>query len=94
MKNTLNNVIETLESKGYEFEYDETITVLEITSPGGAYEDITPRFIRDGKVESLFIIPDFLDEDLGNVCIDFYGYTLNFPNAQELIKEIENTFNK
>ena len=49
MKNTLNNVIETLESKGYEFEYDETVTVLEITSPSGAYEDITPSFIRDGK---------------------------------------------
>lgn len=92
MENTLNNVIETLESKGYEFEYDETITVLEITSPSGAYEDITPSFIRDRKVESLFIIPDFLDEDLENVYIDFYGYTLNFPTTQELIKEIENVF--
>lgn len=92
MKNTLNNVIEILESKGYDFEYDETITVLEITSPSGAYEDITPRFIRDGRVESTFIIPDFLDEDLGNVCVDFYSYTLNFPSNKELLKEIENIF--
>ena len=53
MNNTLTNAIEILENKGYEFEYDETVTVLEITSPSGAYEDITPSFIRDGKVESL-----------------------------------------
>lgn len=92
MKNTLNSVIETLESKGYEFEYDDTVTVLEITSPSGAYEDITPSFIRDGKIESTFIIPDFLDDDLGDMCIDFYGYTLNFPTATELLNEIENIF--
>lgn len=91
-ENTLNNVIKQLENKGYIVEYDETITVLEITSPEGIYEDITPVYIRDGEVESMFIIPDFLDEDLGNVCIDFYSYTLNFPTVQELIKEIENVF--
>lgn len=90
-ENTLNNVIKQLENKGYIVEYDETKTVLEITNFDGIYEDITPTFIHDGKIEDL-IIPKFLDEDLGNVCIDFYNYTLNFPNSQELIKEIENVF--
>lgn len=91
-ENTLNTVIRELENKGYIFDYDETTTVLEITDPDGVCEDIMPVYIRDGKVESMFIIPDFLDEDLGNVCIDFYSYTLNFPTVQELITEIENVF--
>ena len=89
--NTLNNAIRQLENKGYIVEYDETKTILEIINIDGVCEDITPVFISDGKVESL-TIPEFLDEDLGNMCIDFYGYTLNFPTVQELIKEIENVF--
>lgn len=92
MTNTLTNVIEVLESKGFMVEYDKTNTVLEIESPNGAYEDITPKFIRNEKIEDDFIISDFIDEDTRNICFDFYGYTLNFPTSKELINEIEKSF--
>lgn len=89
-ENTLNNVIKQLENKGYIVEYDFTNTVLEIEKES-VIIDVTPYLVDDGKIEDV-TIDKIINENIESMCFEFYGYTLNFPNASELIKEIEESF--
>ncbi|ANT44679.1 hypothetical protein HOR18_gp016 [Staphylococcus phage vB_SscM-1] len=91
MKNTIKSVIEVLENKGYTVEQAEENRMLEVISPAGVVEDITPSFVNAGAVEDL-PISEFINEDTRNICFEFYGWTLNFPTAKELITEIEKVF--
>ena len=90
MTNTLNNVIKTLESKGYTVEQVDGMA-LEIENPESIIEYITPSFIGDGVALDL-PIDNFINESTENMTFELYGWTLNFPTAKELIIEIEKIF--
>ncbi|WFG34131.1 hypothetical protein F10086_209 [Staphylococcus phage vB_SauM_JDF86] len=96
MRNTLTNVIETLESKGYTIGYDETNTVLEIEHLShDSMVDVTPIYLGTDS-DSLFIIQDFEDCNLETMDFEITNYptqkTVEGTTISELIKEIEESF--
>lgn len=96
MTNSLTNVIETLESKGYVIGYDETNTVLEIEhTDHDNMVDITPIYLGHDN-DDLFIIQDFEDCNIEFMNFEITNYptqkTVKGTTSQELVKEIENIF--
>lgn len=94
MENTLTNVIETLESKGYTIGYDETNTVLEIEHTNhDSMVDVTPIYLGHDN-DDLFIIQDFVDCNIEFMNFEITNYptqkTVEGSTIYELVKEIEN----
>ncbi|EGQ3991697.1 hypothetical protein GC005_01110 [Staphylococcus pseudintermedius] len=95
MENTLNDVIEKLESLGYTIENDVTNTILEIeklNNNSSNLIDVKPIYL--GKDNSdLFIISDFVGEKLKRMNFEIYGYprkiVLEQPTFNNLIDVIK-----
>lgn len=96
MKNTLTNVIEILENKGYVIDYDETSTVLEIEHTNhDSMVDVTPIYLGHDS-DDLFIIQDFEDCNIEFMNFGITNYpeqkTVEGTTVSELVKEIEESF--
>ncbi|EGQ3052260.1 hypothetical protein JL916_04460 [Staphylococcus pseudintermedius] len=95
MENTLNDVIEKLESLGYTIENDVTNTILEIeklNNNSSNLIDVKPIYL--GKDNSdLFIISDFVGEKLKRMNFEIYAYprkiVLEQPTFNNLIDVIK-----